>query len=52
MIKVTESLSIGIEEEYLLVDAETRELAARPPKGFMEKCKQLVGVRAMHEFLQ
>ncbi len=52
MAIVNEKLSIGIEEEYLLVDAETRELAARPPKEFMEKCKKLVGERAMHEFLQ
>lgn len=47
-----ETLSIGIEEEYLLVDAETRALAARPPKAFMAKCQEILGPKVMHEFLQ
>ncbi|MEM1264716.1 MAG: carboxylate-amine ligase [Pseudomonadota bacterium] len=45
-------LTIGIEEEYLLVDAETRAVAARPPKGFMDACKSALGDRVTHEFLQ
>ncbi len=52
MSALDETLSIGIEEEYLLVDAETRALAARPPAGFMEECKAALGPRVMHEFLQ
>jgi carboxylate-amine ligase len=47
-----EKLPIGIEEEYLLVDAETRDLATSPPKEFMESCKAALGPRVMHEFLQ
>ena len=49
---MSKKLSIGIEEEYLLVDPETRELASRQPAGFMEQCRRLVGPRVMHEFLQ
>ncbi len=52
MNHVNEKLSIGIEEEYLLVDAETRALAARPPKAFMSQCQELLGPKVMHEFLQ
>jgi carboxylate-amine ligase len=48
----SQSISIGVEEEYLLVDAETSELAARPPKAFMAACKEVLGPRVMHEFLQ
>ena len=47
-----ETFSIGIEEEYLLVDPETRALAAKPPKGFMEACRKELGGRVTHEFLQ
>jgi carboxylate-amine ligase len=52
MSYLDEPISIGIEEEYLLVDAETRALAARPPKEFMAKCKEILGDKVMHEFLQ
>lgn len=52
MNHVNEKLSIGLEEEYLLVDAETRALAARPPKAFMSQCQELLGPKVMHEFLQ
>ncbi len=52
MSQLEETLSIGIEEEYLLIDAETRALAARPPKAFMAKCQEMLGPKVMHEFLQ
>jgi len=45
-------LSIGIEEEYLLIDPQTRSLAARQRAGFMDRCKQRVGERVTYEFLQ
>ena len=35
--------SIGIEEEYLLVDPETRALANRQPPEFMARCKERLG---------
>jgi carboxylate-amine ligase len=45
-------LTLGIEEEYLLVDPETRDLASRPPADFMRRCKEALGPRVTHEFLQ
>ncbi|XWN28970.1 MAG: carboxylate-amine ligase [Devosia sp.] len=47
-----EELTIGIEEEYLLIDPETRSLAARPPSEFMVRCKEILGPKVTHEFLQ
>ena len=46
------ALTLGIEEEYLLVDPETRSLASRPPAGFMRRCEEVLGPRVTHEFLQ
>jgi glutamate---cysteine ligase / carboxylate-amine ligase len=46
------SLTLGIEEEYLLVDPQTRDLAASPPKEFMVRCKDRLGDRVTHELLQ
>ena len=47
-----ETFSIGIEEEYLLVDPETRALAKLQPPGFMKRCKEILGPKVTHEFLQ
>ncbi|MFD0980629.1 carboxylate-amine ligase [Tropicimonas aquimaris] len=47
-----EAFSIGIEEEYLLVDPKTRALYARPPQEFMAKCQNLLGPKVVLEFLQ
>jgi carboxylate-amine ligase len=47
-----QGFSIGIEEEYLLIDPETRALAKRQPPGFMARCKEVLGDKVMHEFLQ
>ncbi|MEM9224675.1 MAG: carboxylate-amine ligase [Pseudomonadota bacterium] len=52
MAALGEELSIGIEEEYLLIDPETRGLAARPPAQFMARCKEILGHKVTHEFLQ
>jgi len=52
MVGGAPSLSIGIEEEYLLVDAETRALAADPPKEMYEKCAAKLGDQVAHEFLK
>jgi len=52
MVGGAPSLSIGIEEEYLLVDAETRALAADPPKEMYEKCVAKLGDQVAHEFLK
>jgi carboxylate-amine ligase len=34
-----EDFTIGIEEEYLLIDPESRDLVADPPAGFLDKCE-------------
>ena len=52
MVARSEELTIGIEEEYLLVDPETRSLATRPPSQFMVRCKEILGPKVTHEFLQ
>jgi len=52
MAALAEPLTIGIEEEYLLVDAETRALASRPPEHFMVRCKDILGPSVSHEFLK
>jgi carboxylate-amine ligase len=44
--------SLGIEEEYLLVDPETRDLVASPDPGFMESCRATLGDCVAHELLQ
>ncbi len=44
------NFTFGIEEEYHLVDLQTRDLAAAPP-GFMDECKRRLGERVSPEFL-
>lgn len=46
------SLTLGIEEEYLLVDPTTRDLVASPPEGFMARCEERLGKRVTYELLQ
>ncbi len=46
------SFTVGIEEEYLVVDRETRDLVREPPAAFLERCSDLVGERVSPEYLQ
>jgi carboxylate-amine ligase len=46
------SFTIGIEEEYLLVDRETRDLAVDPPESFMRECEKRLKSRVSPEFMQ
>ncbi|MCK5495195.1 MAG: carboxylate-amine ligase, partial [Hyphomicrobiaceae bacterium] len=47
------SFTIGIEEEYLLVDIETRDLVSDPPPELMAKCEAaLPKGQVSPEFLQ
>ena len=46
------TLSLGIEEEYLLVDPASRELVAAPPRDFMPACRRALGEQVTHEMLQ
>ncbi len=45
-------LTLGVEEEYLLVDRETRDLADDPPAEFMVECERQLGSRVTGEFLK
>ncbi|MCZ6500045.1 MAG: carboxylate-amine ligase [Gammaproteobacteria bacterium] len=46
------TFTIGIEEEYLLVDKKTRALAVDPPDSMLRKCKQLFKDQISPEFLR
>ncbi len=44
--------TIGIEEEYLLVDRETRDVASDPPEALFEACQDKIKGLVTHEFLK
>ena len=46
------AFSLGIEEEYLLVDRASRELVRDPPAGLLAECERLLGNRVSPEFLR
>jgi len=46
------SFSLGIEEEYLLVDRDTRDLVPDPPPTMLEECQQRLEGRVSPEFLR
>lgn len=46
------SFSIGIEEEYLLIDPKTGDLAADPPASILKDCQQEIGERVTPELLR
>ena len=46
------SFTIGIEEEYLLVDPETRNLADDPPASILKDCRKRIGDQVTPEFLR
>jgi len=46
------SLTVGVEEEYLLVDRETRDLASNPPEELLDECERRLGGRVTAEFLR
>ena len=48
----TEPFTIGIEEEYLLVNRQTRELAADPPEKLFQQCAKALPKMVTHEFLR
>ena len=45
-------LTLGVEEEYLVIDPESREAAPNPPKEFFETCHEKLGDSVTPEFLQ
>jgi carboxylate-amine ligase len=46
------SFTIGIEEEYLLVDKDTRDLAPEPPPALLAKCEEALRGQVSPEFLR
>ncbi len=46
------ALTLGVEEEYLLVDPQTRNLVEEPSPDFMKDCKDRLGERVTPEFLK
>ncbi len=52
MTKSEPSFTMGIEEEYLIVDRETRALVVDPPEGLMNECEALIGEQVSSELLQ
>ena len=46
------SFTIGIEEEYLLVDRETRDLVVEAPDSLMSECERQLEGRVSPEFMQ
>ena len=46
------AFTVGIEEEYLLVDRESRDLAISPPPSMMMECEALLSGQVSPEFLQ
>jgi carboxylate-amine ligase len=46
------AFTVGIEEEYLLVDPETRDLLRDPPDDLMRQCEEVLGPQVGHEFLR
>ena len=46
------TFTIGVEEEYLLVDKETRDLCADPPRSIMEECEKRLSGQVSPEFMR
>ena len=49
---VAPSFTVGIEEEYLLVDRDSRDLVADPPPELMEEYRRLLDKQVAPEFLR
>ena len=52
MGRTAPSLTLGIEEEYLLVDPESGELVSSPDDRFIPDCKKALGSQVTPELLQ
>ena len=47
------AITLGVEEEFFLVDPETRDLLTDPDEGIFEACEQAGGThKVVHEFLR
>ncbi len=52
MTKSEPKFTVGIEEEYLLVDKDTRALVVDPPQNLMSECEELIGEHVSSELLR
>ncbi len=52
MTRSEPAFTIGIEEEYLLVDRASRDLVAEPPAGLLEECQARLEGQVSPEFLR
>ena len=52
MLRTKPEFTIGVEEEYLIVDKETRALVVDPPKSLIGECEDLCGSQVTTEFLR
>ncbi len=52
MDKSAPKFTMGVEEEYLLVDKETRALIVDPPQSLMSECEALCGTQVTSELLR
>ena len=52
MKKTSPAFTLGIEEEYLLVDKETRSLVIDPPKELQQECEGLAEGQVTSELLR
>ena len=52
MKNIEPTFTMGIEEEYLLVDRDTRALVVDPPKSLMSECEELIGEQVSSELLR
>lgn len=46
------ALTLGVEEEYLLVNRQTRDLVSEPPADLMPKLSDAIGAQVSPEFLK
>lgn len=52
MPNVPSKFTMGVEEEYLLVDKETRALVVDPPQSLMKACEEKLGEQVSSELLR
>lgn len=52
MLVKAPQFTLGIEEEYLLVDRDTGELVSEPPASMLEQCQAAAGEQVSPEFMK
>jgi carboxylate-amine ligase len=52
MARPEPAFTLGVEEEYLLIDRASRDLVRDPPPGMMEDCEAILQGRVSPEFLR